>query len=145
LTYPFGPKEPFRVGIGAGEKYRFHGLIDDVRAFDRALTAEEISTFPVLETVGRIASIPPHSRTPGQQQKIRLAFINQFAPDEIRTQWSRTLAARKEWRTYYDSIPTVMVMKESAVPRGAFVLKRGAYDAPGEKVSPRTPEILPAL
>ncbi|MFM8358129.1 MAG: DUF1553 domain-containing protein, partial [Verrucomicrobiota bacterium] len=38
----------------------------------------------------------------------------------------------------------LMVMRELARPRPAFILKRGAYDAPGEAVSAGTPErILP--
>src|SRR5213078_2363304 len=45
---------------------------------------------------------------------------------------------------YYDAIPTVMVMKEGP-PRGAFVLKRGAYDAHGDKVSAGLPHVLPPL
>jgi hypothetical protein len=38
-----------------------------------------------------------------------------------------------------------MVMKEGEKPRDAFILKRGAYDNPGEKVSPGVPAILPPL
>jgi hypothetical protein len=36
-----------------------------------------------------------------------------------------------------------MVMADSPHPRDTFLLKRGAYDSPGEKVSPGVPEILP--
>ena len=37
-----------------------------------------------------------------------------------------------------------MVMQEQPQPRDTFVLKRGAYDAPGDKVEPLTPAVLPA-
>ncbi len=40
------------------------------------------------------------------------------------------------------SFPSVMVMQELPEPRPAFVLKRGAYDAPGEKVERGVPAVL---
>ncbi len=43
------------------------------------------------------------------------------------------------------SIPAVMVMQEMAKPRETFVLKRGAYDQPAEKVGVGVPEVLPRL
>ncbi len=36
-----------------------------------------------------------------------------------------------------------MVMADSATPRESFLLQRGAYDKPGEKVTPGVPESLP--
>ena len=42
---------------------------------------------------------------------------------------------------FYDQIPTVMVMADAA-KRDTFVLKRGAYDAYGEKVTPGIPAFL---
>ena len=36
-----------------------------------------------------------------------------------------------------------MVMSDGDKPRDAFLLKRGAYDAHGEKVTPGVPAILP--
>ncbi|WP_146578984.1 PSD1 and planctomycete cytochrome C domain-containing protein [Neorhodopirellula pilleata] len=42
-------------------------------------------------------------------------------------------------------IPTTLVWKETAQPRDAFVLQRGQYDSPGEKVERRTPEFLPPM
>ena len=38
-----------------------------------------------------------------------------------------------------------MVMQERPTPRDTFVLLRGAYDRPGEKVSPGLPAVLPPL
>src|SRR6516165_6213872 len=49
-----------------------------------------------------------------------------------------------EQKRFYDAIPTVMVMADGA-RRDTCVLKRGAYDAPGEKVIAGIPEVLPQL
>jgi Protein of unknown function (DUF1553)/Protein of unknown function (DUF1549)/Planctomycete cytochrome C len=43
------------------------------------------------------------------------------------------------------SIPIALVMKERAEIRPAYILKRGAYDQPGEEVSRNTPAFLPPI
>jgi len=43
------------------------------------------------------------------------------------------------------AIPRVMVMEEMSKPRDAFILNKGAYDKPTEKVTPGVPAALPAL
>jgi hypothetical protein len=51
-------------------------------------------------------------------------------------------AAKKEFNKADLAIPTALVMKELSEPRETFVLQRGAYDKPGERVQARTPTIL---
>ena len=41
-----------------------------------------------------------------------------------------------------DPVAEIMVMREMPRPRPTFLLKRGAYDAPGERVEPGTPAAL---
>ena len=56
------------------------------------------------------------------------------------------LDAAKEKRALYEnSLPSVMVMKELAVPRAAFVLTRGEYDHPADEVVRALPAALPPL
>ena len=43
------------------------------------------------------------------------------------------------------SIPTTMVMAEMKKPRDTFILGRGQYDNPKEKVTPGVPSFLPPL
>ena len=43
------------------------------------------------------------------------------------------------------SITSVMVMTEMKKPRDTFILGRGQYDNPGEKVTPGVPAFLPPL
>ena len=43
------------------------------------------------------------------------------------------------------SIPIALVMKERSDIRPAYILKRGAYDQPGEEVSRNTPAFLPPI
>jgi hypothetical protein len=44
-----------------------------------------------------------------------------------------------------NEIPTTLVWKETSTPRDAFLLQRGQYDAPGEKVARATPGFLPPM
>jgi hypothetical protein len=54
-------------------------------------------------------------------------------------------ATRKARDQFNKSIPQVMVMEDMEAPRETFILARGAYDKPGDKVSAGVPESLPPL
>jgi hypothetical protein len=49
-------------------------------------------------------------------------------------------------KTEFDAaIPVSLVMADVPTPRDTFVLNRGAYDKPGDKVAAGVPAILPKL
>jgi hypothetical protein len=139
-TEPFHKKDtPIRVGEGGGMK--FDGDIRDARIYKRALTPEEVAALWLTEPLGKIAAIAPASRTKAQQWKLDLAFLDIAAPREIRQVLDAIGKAQADRDAYYEQIPTVMVMADGA-RRDTFVLKRGAYDAPGERVTPGIPAAL---
>jgi hypothetical protein len=139
-TEPFHKKDtPIRVGEGGGMK--FDGDIRDARIYKRALTAQEAAALWVMEPPGKIAAIAPVRRTKAQQSKLDLAFLDTAAPREIRQAFDAIGKAQGGREAYYEQIPTVMIMADGA-HRDSFVLKRGAYDAPGEKVTPGIPAAL---
>jgi hypothetical protein len=55
---------------------------------------------------------------------------------------ARLLAARTAWRKTIDSVREIPVMEESAAPRPTFILARGDYTAPTERVDRATPASL---
>src|SRR5439155_23775396 len=57
----------------------------------------------------------------------------------------RLKKAIDERNAFNESIPRVMVMQELPKPRDAFVLTKGSYDKPADKVAARTPSTLPAV
>jgi hypothetical protein len=46
---------------------------------------------------------------------------------------------REQENTLVNDVPEIMTMREMPQPRPTFVLKRGAYDAPGDPVERDTP------
>jgi hypothetical protein len=136
-------KVPFRVGAAGG--LRFSGGIEDVRVYKAALSPEESAAIAAREPLQKIAALPPAQRTVAQSAKLALAFLDQAAPPDIKALRGNLLAARQERQKFYDDIPTVMVMVDDPKARESFLLKRGAYDSHGEKVTPGIPAILPQI
>ncbi len=125
--WPIENKEPLRIGAGAG--LRWDGAIDDVRIYKRALSPREAALVAMTDAAAR-------ART-------RDAFLDLAPPHEYLAARAALHELERDRAGLMASIPTVMVMEELPHPRDTFVLKRGAYDAPGDKVEPRTPAVLP--
>ena len=136
---------PLRIGASGSTKPRFEGVIDDVRIYGAALSPELVAVVATAEPITAIARISPARRTPAQAEKLRLAFLNQYAPPEILEAWREVATLERERETLWASFPTVMVMEEMADRRPTFRLNRGAYDNPGEAVFPGVPAVLPPL
>jgi hypothetical protein len=74
-----------------------------------------------------------------------LAYVARPASAELRDrqcEWDEAVSARS---TLEDSIPGTFIFKELAQPREAFVMLRGQYDKPGDKVEPGVPAVFPPL
>lgn len=54
-------------------------------------------------------------------------------------------ALKKQIRDAELNIPTTLVMEERQEVRPTYVLMRGAFNSPGEKVERNTPQVLPAM
>ncbi|HUS07673.1 MAG TPA: DUF1553 domain-containing protein, partial [Bryobacteraceae bacterium] len=143
LMWPISSKAPFRIGAGGG--LRFQGSIDDVRVYNIALTPNQAAIVPLRKPLRELAAIPPAARSGAEADKLAHCFVEKFAPPEIRAARQELLKARAERASFLETIPTVMVMQDAPAPRETFVLKRGAYDNPGERVTPGVPAVLPPL
>ncbi|MBM3774025.1 MAG: DUF1553 domain-containing protein [Acidobacteria bacterium] len=142
LNQDFKVKDPLRIGAGGGPENRFHGLIDDVRIYSAALTPAQAAVLAAPEPVEEIAALAPEKRAEGQRDKLRLHFLEQLAPDNVRKSWREVTGAERALAALKETIPTVMVMQERETPREAFLLLRGAYDRPGPKVGREVPAAL---
>jgi len=144
LNQSFAAKQPLRIGAGLGRENRFHGSIADVRIYRTALTPEEAAVLAVPDSISELARIVPAERTAAQSTKLRWCFLERYAAQPLQSLRKEILDLRGERQRLLDTFPTVMVMQEGP-PRETHVLVRGAYDHPGERVSPGIPAILPPL
>lgn len=142
LNWPMKFNAPFRIGAGAG--LHFEGSIRDVRIYRAALSAEELGMILEAAPVAAIASMPAAQRTAAQSNKIRACFLERDAPPEVVKAREQQASAQKGRDSFYQSIPTLMVMEEGPA-REAHILKRGAYDAPGARVDAAVPAVMPPM
>ena len=138
-------REPLRIGASGSSKPKFQGHIDDVRIYGKVLSPAEAAVLATAESVSEIAGLAAEQRTPAQANKLRLSFLNQYAPPNIRAAFLAVKALERQRKQLWDSYPTVMVMEEMQPRRETFRLIRGAYDNPGEAVFPDVPSVLPPL
>jgi hypothetical protein len=143
LNQEFRTKEPFRIGGGNGQ--RFAGEMGEVRIYSEVLSEDLVAALSARESLAALAAIQPAKRTRAQQEKLRHAFLEEYSPPDIRQAWKEMIAAHRAREAFLDSVPTVMVMEEMPQPRETFLLVRGAYDKPGERVQPGVPAALPPL
>ena len=90
-----------------------------------------------------IMKTPTENRTPQQRAELE-KFYRASVDSPLRDADYALAAAKAELEKFERTIPSVMVMKEGPV-RDAFILKRGEYDKPGDKVSMTTPAVLPPM
>jgi uncharacterized protein DUF1553/uncharacterized protein DUF1549/concanavalin A-like lectin/glucanase superfamily protein/cytochrome c len=140
-----GARNTLKIGAGGGPQFRFKGAIDEVRIYSRALDADEIASLACADPLEKIAAIPAPNRSRAQELKLHGAFMAQSAPNELKQARDRLIELKRQKQSFEDDLPTLMVMEETARPRPAFLLKRGAYDAPIEKVSRDVPAALPPM
>jgi hypothetical protein len=142
LNQNFATKEPLRIGGGGGSHGRFHGGISQVRIYERILDPEEAAVLAVPDAVTDLLAVPAAKRSREQAEKVRACFLDRYAPVAIRQAQEQVLSLRRQKEEFVESIPTCMVMEEMPAPRTTHLLIRGAYDRPGEAVTPGVPASL---
>ena len=127
--------QPVRVG----RSYRsaldiglFEGAIDEVRIYDRLLTALEVAGVAGNRFWEGVA----YEQLDQQEQALLSAYYLQHKDPEYQRLSQELTALREEEHAILDTVPEVMVMREMNHPRKTYVLNRGMYDAPQEEVQP---------
>jgi hypothetical protein len=138
---PLG-RQPVRIGGGGGPQNRFKGDIDEVRIYNRDLSAAEVGVLADPMPISGIAAKPASARTAAQSDKLRDYFLEHAAPAAVMTAWKTLRTAQDTRDKFYDGLPTTMVMQELPKPRQSFILNRGEYDKPGDPVQSRLPAFL---
>lgn len=146
LTGDIGIDQPFRVGSRSADSF-ISGSVRDVRVFSRALGLKEI----LAVTRGALSRLAGSIQVAALQQEQQQAFDDwmlNFSPGDklevARLAHEELARVTKEIENFDKSVPTSMVMEELPQPRQAYVLARGAYDAPDktQPVSADVPDFL---
>src|SRR5262249_3926146 len=131
--------------LTVGQRFRDRGfkdgLVDEIQVFDRALTPLEAGQLHDGKTLAVALALDPSRLSEGQRRKL-FAYYLANIDAEFRKRLSALTNLREERRWLVDALPEVVVMGEMPTPRPTFMLKRGAYDARGERVAPGTPASL---
>jgi hypothetical protein len=129
--------------ITIGERFRDHGfkdgLIDEFRVFDRQLTPLEVRE---LAEPGAITA----AMTASKDDATAIAAVADVAAardDAVIAARKAVEEARRTLNDVREKFPEIMVMRELAEPKTAYVLERGDYDKRGDVVEPGTPAVLP--
>lgn len=134
--------EPLRLGSRNGEA-NFSGLVDDFRLVDRAVSADEIQS-QLLADFLTIVSRSRGQRSDEERTDLARYYKENHAVDYLRSE-SALAKARQRKERLMAEIPTTLIMEEMEPPRPTFVLTRGDFRNPGERVTPGTPSFLPPL
>jgi mono/diheme cytochrome c family protein len=132
------------IEIGAKSK-GYKGGIDDFRIYARELTPDEIDELARHEAIKPLLATPVAKRNKDQKQEISSYFLSYAAPRSLESDHAEYLRLNTRLHNLNLAIPTTMVMREAEKPRDTFVLGRGMYDNPKEKVTPAVPSFLPPL
>ncbi|MDQ3011988.1 MAG: DUF1549 domain-containing protein, partial [Acidobacteriota bacterium] len=140
-----GSKNTLKIGAGGGERFRFKGALDEVRLYGRALDEAEIGVLACGDSLEKIAAIPAMQRSGAQALKLHRAYLDYAASEELKQAHRHLAELKQQKQKFEDDLPTLMVMEDLPQPRPTFLLRRGAYDAPGEPVNRGVPATLPPM
>jgi hypothetical protein len=131
-----------KIGAGGSTGLRFRGRLDEARVYKAIPDEDQLVVLACADSLEQIARIPPAKRSRGQRLKMQGAYLDKAAPEATREVWKK-ISELKQQRLHLEAeFSTLMVMREMPAPRPAFLLRRGAYDAPGEKVERGVPAAL---
>lgn len=116
-----------------GDKGLFNGLIDELEIYNVTLSPVEVAKiYSQFNNTGTLTF---------SKEQIAQHYLLTKDTGYIRLHNELTEIHKKE-QSIYDTVVDVMVMQEENIPRPTFVLDRGSYDSPTERVYPAIPQVL---
>ncbi len=131
-----------KIGAGGGPELRFKGQLSEARLYQALPSADDIAMLACADALPKIAALPVSQRNDAQALKLLNAWQASYAPDAVQQAYRQRTQARLALLQHERMYPLVMVMDETATPRPAHILRRGAYDLPGEVVPRGVPAAL---
>ncbi len=128
-------QHPFYVGRMHDYFYK-DIAVDELRIYNRCLTPLEMGGLANgSDAIALALQTPVAKRNPVQRVGLYTYYVT--TQDSVyRAAFAEAMKLRGEQLMLYTNSDQVMVMQERKYPRPTHLLKRGAYDAPGEPVTP---------
>ena len=134
--------------ITIGQRFRdrgfTNGLVDEFKVYHRRLAAIEIAQLFDGKSLGDALAAPIGPLTPHRKSALREYYLL-TVDAEYKKQLATLKSVRQQRSKTVDGITEIMVMREMPQPRPTFLLQRGMYNAPADRVHPETPSALPAF
>jgi hypothetical protein len=123
-----------------------NGLLDDLRVFDVCLTPTEAKLLVTDATTNpanpKLDSANKTSRTSKSVDQSTLDYFLARHDEPYQAALAELKQLREDENKLVYEVPEIMIMAELPQPRVTHLLKRGAYDTPGEVVPRETPDWL---
>ncbi len=126
--------------------YAFFNNLPENGLDGRKGNAVPLLSFPTREQQEQLDAVAAEIKS--QEEKITAAKASADPPPDaeaVNKLQAELAALNKRQADIWATVSSSMVMQELPQPRETFVLLRGAYDKPGEKVPPDVPAFLPPL
>ncbi len=121
--------------IGQRHDYNYRGYsVDDLRVYARKLTRLDVQGM-FTQQDELTAAIRNPKRSPAEEAALYDYFLTNVDKPTQENRLTRRALLGRETDLLSDQID-VMTMHERKTPRPTFILKRGAYDVPGDRVQP---------
>jgi mono/diheme cytochrome c family protein len=131
-------KVSLRLGQRSAEQFFERGRVQDVRIYDRKLSAAEVSALAKVVRVQHLLALDDESRTKEQREAVFSYWLETRDSDYVeRTKHQASL--KKEQDDIRERNPVAHIQREktNSMPT-AHILFRGQYDKPKDKVQANT-------
>lgn len=138
-------KEKMKIPLQLAARFRGRGFkdgqIDELRIFDRRLSTLEMEAVCSQASLAEIVANAGKRDDGSARATLRELHGLRFAGERAKRA-EELQRLREEENQLVNAVPEIMTMGDLPEPRPTFVLNRGAYDAPGEPVTPGAPASL---
>ena len=136
----------FRIGRRSNSAHANNIEIDDVRIYNRTLSASEVASLAGNDPVAPLLAIAPDKRDTKQTATLLNHYLNNIDKNFQKLTAEKSSAEKEKSEASKNKI-TTMVMGDLPKMRTTYLLERGHYEHPNkeEEIKANVPSFLPAM
>lgn len=143
LTESIATEKPFHIGRRE-VSLPFRGLVDDLKIVRGTVSADSVTQAHAGQPITGFADwvkVAAAERTEDQTRRMVDFFIDNVDEESARLR-GEIVSKEAQRKAIENALPAVMVMRDMPTQRETFVLHRGEYDKPRERVSAGVPAVF---